>query len=561
MVNFGEETVELDVFSGMTGSLYYHHPEIPATIKNLIKTGPKELTVREDFANLQSLGYTVGTEVQWDRTSFLPSLSYQFESNGINFFTANYDAAFGAANVFFPSIWVCSNTNIQWLDYISGSTYPTAIASYTQTTSKPIKHMCQYKDRFYGTNSLDAVFSLSGFSTGGGALTIGATLLAKYVSYLVTFRNRIFGLSNNRIYYTDIPAIGLYPETWNATTNFIDVSVDGSVNLYSALVFKDKLYIFSDRGIYLLTVNGDPINWSLQLVSADFPIYSRNQVCISRNTIYITDQNGVYSFNGVTFQLVSDVIHELFTNNSIAAYVTSYSVYPFENGIIMARNGFVVIDIGGPPGNYRLQYQTGDMFYYDGEVWVKLDIGNTDFKQLCFADNNFAPLQQLSKSESIIYYLTTVSGVASTPTFRCMQLVKGSWKGDVLSTNWAGGTRYRKPVQIDGPAPFVNQRKKVRLKSLYTYGIINDFGNAGTTDLVIGSRLLIPANMNASYSAINTEPQTNQSSFEVNRSKYSLVGTIGSSVQGIDNAPALIITGAEMIVNTDNMPSSSVRES
>jgi hypothetical protein len=213
---------------------------------------------------------------------------------------------------------------------------------------------CQYKDRLYfgyatPGSTLELVGDVKRLSGWSFADADESTLVqsdlpafgtdpfggtnGKPIEGMITFRDRIFGWCNDKIYFTEVALVGGYPEDWNFGNNILQVqSVEESCTIHNIIPLRDKMYIFTDRGIYQLYAVGSASGWYLQPVSRDYRVFGRNAVCLVKDAIVFTDRSRIWLYNGDEFrQLGQEIDHEM--NQATSATVT-----PFEDGFIVSCN-------------------------------------------------------------------------------------------------------------------------------------------------------------------------------------------------------------------------------
>lgn len=534
MAVFGEETVELNIFNGVSASIFHKKQDLCSEIINLIKSGPSEYTIREDFLLIQQI---TQAHTPLD-TNYIPK-PMSLVQNDIEIFVA-----IASKTVDSPSLLACKAADVTWLN--SNAVTPINVV---QTISKPIKAFCQVRDRYYASNGTTHIFGVSNFS-GIPATPLTVTdLVAVGVDLLIPFKNRVFGIKNGRIYWTDLPAIGLYPETWNLVVNFTDMpSVDFDITIHNALVYKDKMYLFTDRGVYYLMANGDPLNWSIQLVSSNYPIFNRDSVCINRNIVFLTDQSALYAFDGSKFTKVSESIKELFYNSKSAFQVLK--VYPYEDGVILYR---IEMEKDITTGTYIYSPdQNRLLYYFDLDIWVtlRLDFADNQVEHVVKIGTYLQPYRSLEPS-SFIYY--TNSLVANS--LRCMHLQSGHWEGDVYSYIHNLG-RSPKSFSIKGPYPFLESRNFVKYKRFILYAMINS--SDAPIWLSPTKQLITMSPRNAIF---NIPTTVEQGEFNYRDYAFNFYGNVGMDDTTPEYTPPLIITKVEAIVNTDNRSADQLRNS
>lgn len=540
MAVFGEETIELNIFNGL-GDSYIPNEKYNFTHLNLFKTGLNQLVIRDDFLMVQEV---VKANPVIPITQPIPrNIVYK----DLEIFTV-----LGSPNIESPTLMACldngTTLDVTWLN--CNSSVPVSVTQ-TLPASHGIKALTQFKDRFYAANST-RIFRVYNFTPLGSPplATTDLLVIAGGVDLLVTFKNRVFGIKKNRIYYTDLPAAGLYPETWNSAINFIDAaSVNYDITIWNVKVFRDKLYLFTDKGIYYLQANGDPTNWNIQVVSTSFSIYDRDSVCMNRNLLFFTDQSSVYTFDGSKITNITDKFKTPFYNTSSTDGIY-LSVYPFEDGIILNRSGYTMAG-----ANYVVGSSVS--YYYNMEIWITLTIEGAVGKQVIKAGTDFIPYRGKT-GVSFIYYASTVAGGGANTTSRGVIFDVGNWKGDCFSTDFVGGARSRKSFSLIGPARFAQSRYFTKFKYIAVYGRIND--SDPVTVQIQGTPLTSAQMINTAAvfkgaNAVAFIGALFQSGFLYKDSTGQIVGSIGADRSAISSQPPLVITKMDAIVNLDNADS------
>lgn len=532
MAVFGEETFELPIFSGL-GITDRPTETLCPQLQNLFLSSEKEYRLREDFVLIQR---TTKTPIAIGIANPVPRTLFE---NNMEVFTA-----VGIETADTPTILQFfddgTTRDCRWLN--CNAITPTSVVQ-TLAAGYGVKAFCQYKDRYYASNgtTVGKIFRLSNFVSAGGALTVtDLGTIAKGVDILLTFRSRVFGIKKNRIYYTDLPAIAGYPEVWNENINVIEIpSVDFDVTVHNAFVYRDKIYMFTDKGIYVLSVNGAPVNWSIQPVSTNYPIYDRDSVCLNKNVVFLTDQQSVTMFDGSQFKPVSNNIRSVFHNNS-SSYCW-FSVYAWEDGIILTRNSF-----NAPSGFYTRSTNTNNnkkVLYFNMFIWSEIE----------FADNYWATIKA---GRSLLPYRGKVAsswvcGVTGATEQSIYFYDGGYWKGDCSnSTDHIGGTRSKKPVYLQTPAPFLKSRTFKKYKYVDIYGYLNDL-NSGS-NLYFNNELVTAADKGKSIFKAPISSIEGSSFRGMPSIPLVISGVVDANLNGLPNDPPFLITGVDLIYNQDN---------
>lgn len=464
MAVFGEETLPLPIFNGMgdTDKVVSIGPkslneDLCGTLVNLFLSAEKEYRVREDLILIQQL---TGKTAPVIAVATNPVPRHLYETS-LDIFTA-----VGSETVDSPTLLSFfddgTTRNVSWIN--CNSVTPSTIVQTVPSGYGGVKAFCQFKDRYYASNGSTKIYRISNFTTTPATPVTVTDLLVVTggVDILITFRSRVFGIKKGRIYYTDLPAIGGYPEVWNSSTNFVDIpSVDYDVTCHQAYIYRDKMYLFTDKGIYSFNINGSPANWSIQLVSSGFPIFDRDSVCINKNIIFLTDQQSMVSFDGSTFKRISDNIRSFFYNNA-NGNVVWFNIYPWEDGVLLIRNHF---------NNFSTNYASPanfEVYYFNQVIWTEIQYSGSNHIEAIKAGANLQPYRGKIASSWIAYH----SSVATT--INVFFYDTGTWMGDITDTNHAGGTRLRKAISLWAPNPFIKDRAFKKWKFLDFYGYYND---------------------------------------------------------------------------------------
>lgn len=553
---YGEETVEIPIFNGVDPGQGMTSDKYCRRLINFIQSD-EGYEIRDDYLLLQEVAAAVNA------IPITLPIPLNVGAPAIEAFQCS-----GSQTVDSPSFLFCrddgATRDINWIN--CNTTVPTNVTQTMSVANRGVKAFCQYRDRYYASNFTSQVFRMSNFVTGGPTITVTDLFAQAGINILVTYKNRIFGMAKNRIYYTDLPAIGGYPETWNAVTNFVDLpSTDYDVTIYNALVYKDKLYLFTDRGLFYLVANGDPTNWSIQLVSATFSIFNRDSVCINKNFIFLTNQYGIYAFNGVKFDDITGSIKGAWDRADPTTYFMA-RLYPYEEGILL---DFSTMNTSG--GNYV--GFGGFRYYFNFKIWVEIDPngGSSNIvSSILKAGVGLLPFRGRPPTSWIAY---KHNAPAFGNLWRVAIVDKGRWAGDCWSTNWATATT-KKDFYLDGPSFLQNEHSRIRLKyyEIFIYFNEGDADPAKSAFSVVGSdppsgtvgvglvatdslgdflaRLRIPFSYQPGFN------DGKDNSFRTNNVSISIIGhSHYYNSLGGHGHPPIVIKKITAIINRDNMGS------
>ena len=536
MAVFGEESIPIPLNFGIDPTNGPDSSKFCTKLQNLVLNSDGDLIVRDDAIAVQITPAFTPRAIAV-ATNPIPKNSWERD---VEIFIAT-----GSQTVNSPSLLFClddgTSRNISWVN-CNGATPVTTTQAITPV--RPIKAFCQYKDRYYASNITDTIFRVSNFTTAATPLTITDLVSIAGVNLLLSFKNRIFGIFKNRIYYTDLPAIGGYPETWSAALNFLDMpTADLDLTIYNAIVYKDRIYLFTDRGIYVFFANGAPVNWSIQLVSADYPIYHRDSVAVNKGFIFFTDQTKIVAFNGVTFKDITGSLKDIyglqgFGSSGVPRYVM-LKLYAFMDGIIIEHLTYT--------GATNYTFSTARQFYFDLNIWVEFSFGGT--YSIVKAGTNLLPFR--GKLGSSYIYNQGFGLYIDTRKYRgdCFDLTHDPVTG-----------RVTKSIQLQTPTVLVDSKKFTRIKYLEVYGYFNDNQNAlsfGLVDTAASANLvaLVAGQFTDSNQFLKVPLEgtigTRQASFVKGNTCISMSGSSKSDSSYPGQISPIVISKMAFTVNTD----------
>ena len=246
--------------------------------------------------------------------------------------------------------------------------------SVTMDVSAMPRELAQYRDRYYALNI--AGLNISRWTFNASTITIGSLqTFTEELNSLVVFRDRLFASGINRLYFTDLPTSGGYPENWNSANNFISMPALGAT-IVNMLVHNDRIFIFTTEGVYQLYALGEPTSWTLTLISPNVRVQRKNAVALVENTFVYCDLNQVYLFNGTSTKEIGDPIryalsfdtYRIRTGNSGYSEQNAPSavrIIPYQEGFIMATASSDFYD------EEWVNNGTPRYFYFDGS-WSEI---------------------------------------------------------------------------------------------------------------------------------------------------------------------------------------------
>lgn len=154
---------------------------------------------------------------------------------------------------------------------------------------------------------------------------------ATYGNYLVGANTTESSVAYpSRVRWSDINNPDLWP-----TNNYIDVEPDDGDRITAVIAFEDSVYIFKKRSIYRMLITGEEgaFAFIVRPVARDIGAWSKMSVKVLNNTgIMFQAQNGIYQFDGESFQPISDPIQRTIDTVSRTQWASTVAaVYPKRN--------------------------------------------------------------------------------------------------------------------------------------------------------------------------------------------------------------------------------------
>lgn len=172
------------------------------------------------------------------------------------------------------------------------------------------------------------------------------------------FQDRIWTSVGNIIYYTDAPTSpGGFPETWNIGANFVVVVGEkGPATIFKIIPYQTRLYIFTNQGLFVLSIYGTPNDWNLK--TADSKVKVNTVSCafeLSGIVYYICDL-GVFATTGSSTVKLSGSIENFFlTGNQVSSAdtglrrFTEFRIHYLDGGMVISispqilKNNFAAV--------------------------------------------------------------------------------------------------------------------------------------------------------------------------------------------------------------------------
>jgi len=159
------------------------------------------------------------------------------------------------------------------------------------------------------------------------------------------FQDRIWTSKDNIIYYTDAPTSpGGFPETWNIGANFIVVVGEkGPATIFKIIPYQTRLYIFTNQGLFVLSIYGAPSDWYLKTADAKVRVNTISCAFEVSGIIYYICDLGVYATTGSSTVKLSGSIENYFlVGNQVSGSetglrkFTEYRIHYLDGGMVIS---------------------------------------------------------------------------------------------------------------------------------------------------------------------------------------------------------------------------------
>lgn len=361
-----------------------------------------------------------------------------------------------------------------------------------------VTSICQYNNTIYFSSSASPYVSkITNINWVTDAVTIatvptssvtGAPLLG-----LMPFKDRLFGYTGNRIYYTEIAALGGLPETW-VTTNYIPVNgVNGAIGIQSIVPLGNKIFIFTNNGTFVLTVQGEPASWILKPFDSESSCTSSVSAFEMKGIIYYVNSAGVWATNGASITKLSGVIEDIFFQSKGS---WAYLIYPYEDGILLSVIKYT------SAGSGKMDAPNCRLFYtkLDPVAWTEWgiqpqpgEVNNFGANRLVYFTGLSKKISSFTNNSPSVYGLAVVSDSSeATPQNHRLQLVIFDGGENQLITR-AGDTvtvpipLFLKTKYVDGGNAYSDKFAKEGLLELYTSDTKHMFESSWDMDATTGS--------------------------------------------------------------------------
>jgi len=361
-VIYGEEAVELSFQKGLWIS---DSPDTPEgycqELKNLHVTDKGTLAVRQSllgaFASPTALTVHITTTLVFSTTDSVP---YYPDSHAQSFQQLTPRATD------LPVLIVDGASPVDVINKRRNSSSSSRSRNDNTISPAPAGPYVQYSDRVYYFNSANGVYRVSGWSfTAGVALTTvliaaSPTNPSGYSNlHMFEFKDRLFLVVGNRVYFTETATAGGYPETWDTAANFFDLPVK---EIHKVYVQNGIVYFFTPEGVYTLQIYGPPSSWFIKPFDTDVQTMGYFSVAYNKGVFYIIHNKEVYVYNGKQNVKISAPI------DSYLEECNGVGVFAFEEGVLVCGQKYIA-----GSGTSTIM-AASRVFYFNNETWSEITL-------------------------------------------------------------------------------------------------------------------------------------------------------------------------------------------
>lgn len=283
--------------------------------------------------------------------------------------------------------------------------------------------LASYRDRGYFTSDLGIRKITAWNWTADTITTASVTTAITSAKGLLSFKDRLWCFKSNTLYFTDIAAIGGYPETWAPATNAIIIDgQSGTSTIRQILTVSNRMVILTDTGIFTLVVMGSPGSWILRSLDARSSVNSEQAAFEAAGLIYYADNRGVWSTDGLITAKISGTIEDAFFQTS---YALKTKLNYLDDGMILSIAAYdktaALIQCNAPAS--RVFYSK-----LDNIAWSEWNIDSTDATDSDFVDYRIVEIFGTSDSvytqltDTPMHYMLVVTSKSTTAVPASIQI-------------------------------------------------------------------------------------------------------------------------------------------
>lgn len=404
------------------------------------------------------------------------------------------------------------------------------VASYQST----IYFLMDDANRVYKVTALDwAADSITYASIPSAASILPTT-------GLYAFKDRLWTVWNERLYFTEVAPVGGLPETWTALNYVVFSGIRGRAEIQQVVPLGNKLLVFTRAGAFSLLVEGEPESWILRTLDSESVSLHRLCAFESKGIVYFVNSNGVFATNGSSVAKISGVIEDQFF---LSKGIRGQALIPFEDGMILSIMKYNA-DMTYDAPNCRIFYSKTDPV-----AWTEWNLESGDGTTNAFGANRICMVMSASlkistflSADPVVYFTCAVSDstAASPQNCRTQLLIFDGGQNQardragnlitaplntVLKTKYVDcGNHYRNKTNKRGLLELYTSDSRHNIKTSWdmdaTTGTSSEVATTQTTDFTVGQAtnlIQIPSDFKFRRCAltVSTALQTNESQIKI----------------------------------------------
>lgn len=354
--------------------------------------------------------------------------------------------------------------------------------------------MCNYNGvHYFSTFDAAKMYKITGFNWVADSITYSsipsaAGIGSPRLDSIFTFKDRLWGIYNNLLYFTETATVGGLPETWAATNYVIFAGPRGYSRIMCVVPLRNKLIVFTETGAFTLLVEGEPDSWILRIL--DVKSSSTYPQCAfeSKGIVYFVNTEGVWATDGNSVAKLSGTIEDQFF---LSQGSRLHSIASYEDGMIVSVTRLT--------STAHADSVNSKIFYskLDPVGWTEWNIDSGDGTANAFGANRL--VQVLTVSPKVVTFLNVdpvsfalvgvTDSIEGVPQSVRYQLIIFDGGQDLLRPPASPGEVITVPVScvvktkyIDAGNAYRNKQNKHGYVEMYTSDTMHNFTTSWDID-------------------------------------------------------------------------------
>ncbi len=333
--------------------------------------------------------------------------------------------------------------------------------------------IAQYRDVIYFTVNGDGVKKITNINWAADTVTYAAIASSAggTLKGLFTFKDRFWAYNGHYLYYTDLPAVGGYPETWALAANRIPiVGPTGAGNIKRVVPLGNRLAVFTTAGLFTILVEGAPGSWIQRILDSKSISTSSQCAFESKGVIYYINTEGVWATNTQDITKLSGVIEDQWF---LAKGDRVHTICHYEDGMIASVAKSTTDIRYFDRDNCRVFYSKLDPIGWTEWNFNRHGLGNYP-EQLAMFWSTTSKIPTYLNTEPTVYVMVFVTGSTEAVKQNSVAQVLVMDGGTDQFVNIANTLReipvgiYLKTKSIDGGNQFRLKRNKKAFLELFS---------------------------------------------------------------------------------------------